>query len=126
MCLVDLWRLLSSASIIELLQFRNLTANLSIRPLEKLRLKGNLASTVKKLIYAIVWQESRIKIPFVFDPTANLLGALSLPVVNGIANAFNDFTYFEKSFQVSVGEHQTSHDSNLTHFIEWRQSLPWR
>ena len=84
-------------------QYRNLTANLFIPPLQKLRLKKNLISTIKKLIYAFVWQENTFKIPFVFDPIANFLGAGSLQIVNGIANVFNDFTFHEKNFQVWCG-----------------------
>ena len=85
---------------INILQYRSLTANLIVSPLQKLRLKKNMISAAKKLIYAFVWQETAIEMPFVFDPLANLLGAGSLPVVNGIANLFNDFTFHEKNFQV--------------------------
>ena len=81
-------------------QYRNLTRNLFISPLQKLRLKKNLISTLQKLIYAFVWQENTFEIPFVFDPIANFLGAGSLRVVNGIANVLNDFTFHEKNFQV--------------------------
>ena len=77
-----------------------LTANLQIGPLEKLRLQGNLISTLIKMIYAFLWDEESIIPPFIFDPEANELGAQLIPVVNAFSNRFNDFTYFEQNFQV--------------------------
>ena len=77
-----------------------LTANLQIGPLEKLRLQGNLISTLIKMIYAFLWDEESIIPPFIFDPEANELGAQLIPLVNAFSNRLNDFTYFEQNFQV--------------------------
>ena len=78
-----------------------LTVNLEIGPLEKLELQGNLLSTLVKLIYAFLWDEETILPPFISDPEANAVGAALIPLVNSLANRFNDFTYYEQNFQVT-------------------------
>ena len=81
-------------------QFRVLTINLQMGPLEKLRLQGNLLSTLVKLVYAFLWDEESILPPFIFDPEANAIGAELIPLVNSFGNRFNDFTFYEQNFQV--------------------------
>ena len=65
-----------------------------------MQLVGNLASALVKLLYAFVWQEQTLDIPFVFDPEANIRGNELIPVVNSFANMLNDFTLYEQNFQV--------------------------
>ena len=81
-------------------QIRALTADIRIGLLEKVQLIGNFASTMVKLLYAFVWQEQTLDIPFVFDPEANVRGNELIPVVNAFANRLNDFTFYEENFQV--------------------------
>merc|ERR1712061_670723 len=54
---------------------------------------------LEKLLYAFVWQEQILDIPFVFDPEANIKGNELIPVVNAFANRLNDFTFYEENFQ---------------------------
>ena len=65
-----------------------------------MQLIGDLASALVKLLYAFVWQEQILDIPFVFDPEANIKGNELIPVVNAFANRLNDFTFYEENFQV--------------------------
>ncbi len=76
-----------------------LTSHFELGPLETLRLQGNIASAVIKLMYAFVWQEQRLNVPFITDPEANVRGAELIPIVNGFANSLNDYTYYEQRFQ---------------------------
>lgn len=80
-------------------EIRALTADIRIGLLEKVQLIGNFASTMVKLLYAFVWQEQTLDIPFVFDPEANVRGNELIPVVNAFANRLNDFTFYEENFQ---------------------------
>ena len=82
-----------------MLQFRTLTADLVVTPTEKLLLEGNMISAFVKLMYAFLWQEAYIRPPFVTNPAANAVGAELIPLVNSFANQFNDFTYYEQTFQ---------------------------
>ena len=65
-----------------------------------MQLIGDLASSLVKLLYAFVWQEQTLDIPFVLDPEANIKGNELIPVVNAFANRLNDFTFYEENFQV--------------------------
>ena len=91
-------------------QIRALTADIRIGLLEKVQLIGNFASTMVKLLYAFVWQEQTLDIPFVFDPEANIRGNELIPVVNAFANRLNDFTFYEENFQVG----------NCYEYRQWR------
>ena len=93
--------------IMTIFQFRALTSNLQIGPLQKLQLQDNLLSTLVKMIYAFLWDEESIIPPFIFDPEANEIGAELIPRVNSFANRFNDFTYYEQNFQVGFVNHPT-------------------
>jgi hypothetical protein len=53
-----------------------------------------------KLLYAFVWQEQTFEVQLVYLPETMLLGEKLAPMINGIANMLNSYTYFEKSFQV--------------------------
>ena len=65
-----------------------------------MQLIGNLASALVKLLYAFVWQEHTLDIPFVLEPEANIRGNELIPVVNAFANMLNDFSLYEQNFQV--------------------------
>ena len=74
-----------------------------------MQLIGDLASALVKLLYAFVWQEQILDIPFVFDPEANIKGNELIPVVNAFANRLNDFTFYEENFQVGKSNQSSAH-----------------
>ena len=81
-------------------QLRELTNDVEINAIEKLRLQGNLFSAVIKLIYAFLWQEATFDSPLLLSPAVNAAGAELIPYVNAFANRLNDFTFYEQNFQV--------------------------
>jgi hypothetical protein len=68
--------------------------------IDKFRLFGNVLSMGIKLGFAFVWHEELFEIQLVYLPEMMLLGGKFIPLINGIANMLNSYTYFEKSFQV--------------------------
>ena len=90
----------SKGGILLLFQYRELTKDVQINAIEKLRLRGNLFSAVIKLLYAFLWQESTFDSPLLLNPAVNAIGAELIPSVNAFANGLNDFTFYEQNFQV--------------------------
>jgi len=66
-------------------------------------LEGNLYSTLIKLVYAFLWQEEVLtQDDFWLQPTTNAIGTLVLPLVNGLANQLNNFTYSDAVMQTGI------------------------
>jgi hypothetical protein len=76
--------------------------DMRLGPIEDLQLKGNLASTLMKLVYAFLWQEEVFGPPFLFEPEANIKGAELIPKVNAFANRLNTYTFYEQNFQDAI------------------------
>jgi hypothetical protein len=69
-----------------------------------------------KLLYAFVWQEQTFKLSFIYMPETMLLGGILVPILNGISNMLNSYTYFEQSFQVMFLLHKNP-KRLFTHFF---------
>ncbi len=62
---------------------------------------GNLVGSIAKTVYALIWQEGRLDLgSFINEPGLNRAGARLIPTVNKIANALNNFRYFNTDFAV--------------------------
>merc|ERR1712241_110886 len=84
-------------------EVRTATANFNLPQEEFLMLEGNTFSTLIKLIYAFLWQEEVLtQDDFWLQPSTNEIGTYVLPLVNGLANQLNNFTYSDAVMQTGI------------------------
>jgi hypothetical protein len=105
-CRPDNFRLPFLNCLVLCFQLRKQVSGINIGLLDKIRLFGNVTSMFVKLFYAFVWAEFAIAQPaFIFLPETMLLGAKLVPLLNGLANLANSYTYYEQSFQVRSSDY---------------------